>query len=156
MSCRFQASVVCAALLLTGCERSPEATTAPVAQPPAPPPKPAVPDTAARPPAAPAPATAARPVPAPMPPPAAGDTPRIEGLRQEEIVARLGMPAAERNLAPAKVLDYKANGCDLSIYLYFDTGRNGFFALHYDVNGRPPPSPDADRCLRTIAAAKRG
>jgi hypothetical protein len=82
--------------------------------------------------------------------------PKLEGMRQEEIVARLGAPTAERDVAPAKVLSYRAGGCELAIYLYFDTGRNAFFALHYDVNGRPAPSRDGDRCLRLIAAAKRG
>lgn len=77
-------------------------------------------------------------------------------MRAEEIVARLGAPAAERDVSPAKVLEYKATGCEVAIYLYFDTGRTGFFALHYDVNGRPAPSRDADRCLRLLAAAKRG
>lgn len=82
--------------------------------------------------------------------------PKIEGMKAEEIIARLGPPAAERDVSPAKVLEYKATGCEVAIYLYFDTGRTGFFALHYDVNGRPAPSRDADRCLRLIAAAKRG
>lgn len=82
--------------------------------------------------------------------------PKIEGMKAEEIIARFGPPAAERDVSPAKVLDYKATGCEVAIYLYFDTGRAGFFALHYDVNGRPAPSRDADRCLRLIAAAKRG
>ncbi len=77
-------------------------------------------------------------------------------MRQDEIVARFGTPASERDVAPAKVLGYRAPGCEVAIYLYFDTGRNGFFALHYDVNGRPTPSRDGDRCLRLIAAAKRG
>ncbi len=82
--------------------------------------------------------------------------PKIEGMKAEEIIGQLGPPAAERDVSPAKVLEYKATGCEVAIYLYFDTGRTGFFALHYDVNGRPAPSRDADRCLRLIAAAKRG
>lgn len=77
-------------------------------------------------------------------------------MRQDEIVTRFGAPASERDVSPAKVLSYRATGCEVAIYLYFDTGRNGFFALHYDVNGRPAPSRDGDRCLRLIAAAKRG
>lgn len=77
-------------------------------------------------------------------------------MRQEEIVSRLGAPSSERDVAPARVLGYRASGCEIAIYLYFDTGRNGFFALHYDVNGRAAPSRDSDRCLRLIAAAKRG
>jgi hypothetical protein len=82
--------------------------------------------------------------------------PKLEGMRQDEIVARLGTPVSERDVSPAKVLSYRASGCEMAIYLYFDTGRNAFFALHYDVNGRPAPSRDGDRCLRLIAAAKRG
>jgi hypothetical protein len=89
-------------------------------------------------------------------PPSSEAVPKLEGMRQDDILARLGPPAGERDVAPAKVLDYRATGCEVAIYLYFDTGRGGFFALHYDVNGRPAPSRDADRCLRLIAAAKRG
>ncbi|MBM3547395.1 MAG: hypothetical protein FJX54_10600 [Alphaproteobacteria bacterium] len=77
-------------------------------------------------------------------------------MRQDEILSSLGAPAAERDVSPAKVLTYRARGCEMAIYLYFDTGRSAFFALHYDVNGRPAPSREADRCLRLIAAAKRG
>lgn len=143
MSPRRFLTVVAAAALLAACEQIPF-RPAPAAQAPAPP-RPAV-----------APAAGQAAVPAVQPPAAPEALPKIEGMRQEEIIARLGPPAAERDVAPAKVLDYKATGCEMAIYLYFDTGRAGFFALHYDVNGRPAPSRDADRCLRLIAAAKRG
>lgn len=143
MSPRRFLMVVAAAALLAACEQTPS-RPAPAAKAPAPP----------RPAAAPAAGQAAAP--AVQPPAAPEALPKIEGMRQEEIIARLGPPAAERDVAPAKVLDYKATGCEMAIYLYFDTGRAGFFALHYDVNGRPAPSRDADRCLRLIAAAKRG
>ncbi len=137
--------VVAAAALLAACEQTPS-RPAPAAQAPAP----------ARPAATAPAAPQGQAAPAVQPPPGADAAPKIEGMRAEEIVARLGAPAAERDVAPAKVLEYKATGCEVAIYLYFDTGRAGFFALHYDVNGRPAPSRDADRCLRLIAAAKRG
>jgi hypothetical protein len=147
MSPRRVAQVMAALLLLSACETlmsqapgAPVSPAPPAPAPPPPPPRPAAPSPAAQPQAA---------VPA--------ETPRIEGLRREEILERLGPPAAERDAAPAKVLDYKATGCEVAVYLYFDTGRGGFFALHYEINGRPAPTRDTDRCLRAIAqGAKRG
>lgn len=146
MSFRRFAQVAAAIWLLSACEGLTPGSTA---APPAPPPKP---PTTAAPPSAPA-----APAPAQSPPAAQDPAPRLEGMRREEILARLGPPAAERDAPPAKVLDYKATGCDVAVYLYFDTGRGGFFALHYEVNGRPAPTRDTERCLRLLAAgAKRG
>jgi hypothetical protein len=130
-------------LLLSACEGLMSQAPAPTPSP-APPPLPPPPRPAAAAPAQPQAAVPARP-----------EVPRIEGMRREEILTRLGPPAAERDAAPAKVLDYKATGCEVAVYLYFDTGRGGFFALHYDVNGRPAPTPDTDRCLRAIAQGTR-
>ena len=140
MSPRRVVQVMAALLLLSACEglMAQAPAQAPAPAPPPPPPRPAAP--------APPPQAA---VPAPA------EAPRIEGMRREDILARLGPPAAERDAAPAKVLDYKATGCEVAVYLYFDTGRGGFFALHYEVNGRPAPTRDTDRCLRAIAQGTR-
>jgi hypothetical protein len=145
------AKIVAAVVLLAACDTLPPLTgPAPAAPPAVSTTSSSASQSTATP--RPAPAQAAPPATAALPP----DAVKIEGMRQEEIVSRLGAPASERDVAPAKVLGYRASGCEVAIYLYFDTGRNGFFALHYDVNGRPAPSRDSDRCLRLIAAAKRG
>jgi hypothetical protein len=145
MSSRRVAQAMAAFLLLSACEglmSQAPASPPPSPAPPAPPPRPAAASPAAQPQAA-------------VPP--APEVPRLEGMRREEIIARLGPPAVERDAAPAKVLEYKATGCEVAVYLYFDTGRGGFSALHYDVNGRPAPTRDTDRCLRAIAqGARRG
>lgn len=152
MSLARLAKIVAALALVAACDKLPPLSG----------PAPAAPSASAAAPATASPGTApARPAQAqPAAPPASAALPpdalKIEGLRQDEIVTRFGAPASERDVAPAKVLGYRASGCEVAIYLYFDTGRNGFFALHYDVNGRPAPSRDGDRCLRQIAAAKRG
>jgi hypothetical protein len=145
MSFRRFAQVAAAIALLSACE---SVTSPPAATPPPPPP---------RPPTAPQAAAPTPPAQAQAAPAAAEPALRLEGLKREEILARFGPPAAERDAAPAKVLDYKATGCEVAVYLYFDTGRGGFFALHYEVNGRPAPTRETDRCLRLLAAgAKRG
>lgn len=140
------------AVLLAGCE-TPSSTKAP----PAPPPKPAAVAPAAPPPAPVAAAPATRPAPAAKPaiPPAIPAVFKIEGMKQDDILAQLGTPAAQRELSPARVLDYRARGCTISIYLYYDTGRADFFALHYDFNGHAGPTREAERCLQTIAANAR-
>jgi hypothetical protein len=145
---RRMAAALSVAVLLAGCE-----TVSGKTAPPAPPPKPA----AAAPAASPAPAAApvARPTPAPAAKPAIPTVFKIEGMKQDDILAQLGTPAAQRELSPARVLDYRARGCTISIYLYFDTGRADFFALHYDFNGKAGPSREAERCLQTIAANAR-
>jgi len=142
------AAALTAAVLLAGCE-----TLMGQKAPPAPPPKPAAAVPAPIQPPAPAAAPAAPPVPAAKP--AIPAVFRIEGMKQDEILAQLGTPAAQRELSPARVLDYRARGCTISIYLYFDTGRADFFALHYDFNGKAGPSREAERCLQTIAANAR-
>jgi hypothetical protein len=141
------AAALTAATLLAGCE-----TLMGQKPPPAPPPKPAA---AAPAPQATAPRTAAPTPPVPAAKPAIPAVFKVEGMKQDEILAQLGTPAAQRELSPARVLDYRARGCTISIYLYFDTGRADFFALHYDFNGKAGPSREAERCLQTIAANAR-
>ena len=152
MSLPRLAKIVAALSLLAACDQLPPLSGPPPATPSA--------STAATAPSSQSTAPVRPPATQPAAPPATAAIPsdalKIEGLRQDEIVSRFGAPATERDVAPAKVLGYRASGCEVAIYLYFDTGRNGFFALHYDVNGRPAPSRDGDRCLRQIAAAKRG
>jgi hypothetical protein len=144
------AAALMAVVCLAGCE-----TLMGKQAPPAPPPKPIAAAPAA---VAPPPVAVPAPAPAPQPPPAkpsASDPPKIEGMKQDEILAQLGTPASQRELSPARVFDYRARGCTISIYLYFDTGRADFFALHYDFNGKAGPSREAERCLETIAANAR-
>jgi len=148
MSLLHLAKIVVAVIALGGCEKMPALSgPAPAAPPARPVTAPPSSSGTANAPAATQGGSAALP---------SDPLPKLEGMRQDEVLAHLGPPAAERDVSPAKVLSYRARGCEVAIYLYFDTGRNAFFALHYDVNGRPAPSRDGDRCLRLIAAAKRG
>jgi hypothetical protein len=115
-------------------------------------------------------ATAVRPAPlperkpaqrasAPVPQPAAAATveeslprpPVVVGLTRTGLIEHFGPPAMEREAAPARVLEFGNGDCRLAAYLYFDTTRNDFYTLQYEVNGLPAPNDAVDRCLSRIA-----
>jgi hypothetical protein len=148
-------------VMLAGCELlrlPPEPTPAPVqeAPPPAapvvepPPPRPA--PLPGRKPSLPAPGPA-QPA-AVTPPPVEEPLPRppvVVGLTRDGLVQQFGPPVAEREAAPARVFEFGGADCRLAAYLYFDTTRNDFYALQYEVNGIPAPHDAVDRCLSRIA-----
>ena len=98
----------------------------------------------------------AAPVVAPPPPPAlppveSGAPPRVVGLNRLALIQTYGLPVAEREAPPARIMEFGIGDCRLAAYLYFDTARNDFYTLQYEVNGQPAPSADADRCLTRIS-----
>lgn len=150
--------------MLAGCEwLRPVAAPAPppVQEAPPPPPAPVIELPSVRPvplparkPPLPAPPSAAQPAPAVTPPPAEDALPRppvVVGLTRDGLVQQFGPPVAEREAAPARVLEFGGSDCRLAAYLYFDTTRNDFYALQYEVNGIPAPHDAVDRCLSRIA-----
>jgi hypothetical protein len=78
--------------------------------------------------------------------------PKLVGLSEEETVGLLGRPAEENEQAPGKVWIYRAAGCQLSVHLYPDMEKGGFYALDYAADG------GRDACLGKVAgeARKRG
>jgi hypothetical protein len=94
----------------------------------------------------------------PAPPPAE-DTmsrpPVVVGLNRDALIQQFGAPALEREAAPARVLEFGNGECRLAAYLYFDTARNDFYTLQYEVNGLPAPHDAVDRCLSRIARDAR-
>lgn len=100
-----------------------------------------------------------QPVVASAPPPAAAAAadeavirpPVVVGLTREALIAQFGRPSGEREAAPARVLEFASGDCRLAAYLYFDTTRNDFYTLQYEVNGLPAPHDAVDRCLSRIA-----
>lgn len=148
-----------AALLLSGCEllssiASPPAATAPATPPsaaPAPRPEPAATPRAPVPTRKPA-----APVVAPPPPPALPETetgapPRVVGLNRLALIQTYGLPVAEREAPPARIMEFGIGDCRLAAYLYFDTARNDFYTLQYEVNGQSARTADTDRCLTRIS-----
>lgn len=144
-------------LMLAGCDTF---LTRP--QPAAPPPVPPVsepqPDPDAgrptRPPPRPTrkPSAVAQPAPQSDPP----RPPNVIGLNREGLQHHFGGPVQEREAPPARVLEFGGGDCRLVVYLYFDTARNDFYALQYEVNGAVPngAAPNggaADQCLARIA-----
>lgn len=79
---------------------------------------------------------------------------RLIGLDRNATTALLGAPAAQRQVAVARVWDYRAPDCRLAVYFYLDTGRNDFYALHYEIDG-PEAGPDGEQhCLQRIRDAR--
>lgn len=126
-------------------ETAPPATPAVEAQPeraiPVPARKPPLPVASAPPPPAPV-ATEAAALPRP---------PVVVGLTRDALIEQFGRPMAEREAAPARVIEFVSGDCRLAAYLYFDTTRNDFYTLQYEVNGLPAPHDAVDRCLSRIA-----
>jgi hypothetical protein len=154
-------AVVTLPVLLAGCEmlRLPQ-QPAPQPVPDTPPPVVAV---VAPPAERPAPLPSRKP-PQPVatsaPPPAAPGSaaeeavmrpPVVVGLTRDALIAQFGRPSGEREAAPARVLEFASGDCRLAAYLYFDTTRNDFYTLQYEVNGLPAPHDAVDRCLSRIA-----
>lgn len=81
--------------------------------------------------------------------------PTVTGLNRADLIDRFGTPVAEREAAPARVLEFAEGDCVLSAYLYFDTARNDFYVLQYQVNGMTDRNEAADRCLMRIRDAAR-
>lgn len=77
--------------------------------------------------------------------------PVVVGLTRIALIEQFGQPASEREAAPARVLEFASGDCRLAAYLYFDTTRNDFYTLQYEVNGLPAPHDAVDRCLSRIA-----
>lgn len=81
--------------------------------------------------------------------------PPVIGLNRGALIDQFGMPAAEREAAPARVIEFNTGECQLAAYLYFDTARNDFYVLQYQVNGITERNDAADRCLMRIRDAAR-
>lgn len=84
---------------------------------------------------------------------AAAEPPPVVGLNRSALVEQFGSPVAEREAAPARVIEFASDDCRLAAYLYFDTARNDFYVLQYQVNGMTERNDAADRCLKRIRDA---
>src|SRR5262249_38190802 len=76
--------------------------------------------------------------------------PRLIGRDRAGVAAELGAPAGERQVASARVWDYRAAGCQLAVFFYLDTGRNDFYALHVEVDGAAPGTEAGQQCIQRI------
>ncbi|HLO77615.1 MAG TPA: hypothetical protein VK196_14250 [Magnetospirillum sp.] len=95
---------------------------------------------------------ALRPSPRPTPdrdtaPPSG--SPKLLGLSEDETLSLLGRPAEETPQPPGKIWIYRTNGCQLSVHLFPDMERGGFYALDYAAEG------ERDLCLGKIAGEAR-
>ena len=89
------------------------------------------------------------------PPPPMAEVPPVIGLNRNALIGQFGKPVAEREAAPARIIEFGSGDCQLAAYLYFDTARNDFYVLQYQVNGIAERNDAADRCLMRIRDAAR-
>lgn len=75
--------------------------------------------------------------------------PKLVGLSEDETADLLGRPAEETAEAPGKIWIYKASGCQLSVHLFPDMERGGFYALDYTADGAK------ESCLGKVAGEAR-
>jgi hypothetical protein len=77
----------------------------------------------------------------------------IIGLSQAETAGLLGMPNAERDMAPAKVWRYETADCALDVFFYLDVSNNKFLALQYSEPGKSAFEATGWDCLQEIRSA---
>ena len=75
--------------------------------------------------------------------------PKLVGLSEDETADLLGRPAEETTEPPGKIWVYKALGCQLSVHLFPDMERGGFYALDYTADGA------RESCLGKVAGEAR-
>lgn len=79
------------------------------------------------------------------------DVPPVIGLNRDALTWHFGPPNAERDAPPARILEFGNDECRLAAYLYFDTVRNDFYVLQYEVNGMAEHQPAGEQCLARIS-----
>ncbi|MBC7907784.1 MAG: hypothetical protein H7Y60_13715 [Rhodospirillaceae bacterium] len=75
--------------------------------------------------------------------------PKLVGLSEDETADLLGRPMEETTEPPGKVWVYKASGCQLSVHLFPDMERGGFYALDYTADSA------RESCLGKVAGEAR-
>ncbi|MBC7952036.1 MAG: hypothetical protein H7Z12_09505 [Rhodospirillaceae bacterium] len=75
--------------------------------------------------------------------------PKLVGLSEDETADLLGRPVEETTEPPGKVWVYKASGCQLSVHLFPDMERGGFYALDYTADSA------RESCLGKVAGEAR-
>jgi hypothetical protein len=79
-----------------------------------------------------------------------GEPLKLLGLSEQETAELLGKPAEEAEQPPGKVWVYRASGCQLSVHLFPDMEKGGFYALDYKAD-----EGSRDVCLGKLAVANR-
>lgn len=75
---------------------------------------------------------------------------KLVGLSEQETAELLGKPAEESEQPPGKVWVYRVSGCQLSVHLFPDMEKGGFYALDYKAE-----EGSRDTCLGKLAVANR-
>jgi hypothetical protein len=76
--------------------------------------------------------------------------PSLIGLSEDQTAALLGRPSEEAEEAPGKVWTYAGNACRLTVHLFPDMQKGGFYALDYSADDAPK-----EQCVARLAEAKR-
>lgn len=76
--------------------------------------------------------------------------PRLVGLSENETAELLGRPAEEEAEPPGKIWIYRAAGCRLSVHLFPDMEKGGFYTLDYTA-----ADGAKETCLNKVAGEAR-
>lgn len=76
--------------------------------------------------------------------------PRLVGLSEAETAELLGRPAEEAVESPGKIWTYRAKDCRLSVHLFPDMDKGGFYTLDYTVS-----EGARETCLGKVAGEAR-
>lgn len=77
------------------------------------------------------------------------------GLTEAEAAKLIGPPARSRELPPARVWSYDAQGCAFQLFFYYDLGRQTYRSLLYATERDGAPPVDLGRCLGDLIAATK-
>lgn len=83
---------------------------------------------------------------------------KLVGLSEDETADLLGRPAEESAEPPGKIWTYKAAGCRLSVHLFPDMEKGGFYALDYTTaEGAAEGAKEGakEACLGKVAGEAR-
>lgn len=147
---RLALIAILATLTLSGCA-SLEKAAPPWMKPAEAPPADEIQPAAPTPPARPKPAPPAKPAARPAPEASAAPVPvKLLGLSEAETRSLLGQPAEESAKPPGKVWIYRAGDCRLTVHLFPDMEKGGFYALDYTVE-----DGSREACLGKVAGEAR-
>jgi hypothetical protein len=132
-------------LQLAACDLLNKSSPAPTAPPPPPAPPQAVaplPPTPARPPP---------PKPATRPP---GNPNELVGLDEQAVRRLLGAPAAIANDGAARVLTYRADGCELEVFLFLDVSAGNLRVLSYQLHAGRSRATQTKACYDDLRSGR--
>ena len=80
----------------------------------------------------------------------------LVGLTRTQVREMMGAPVTIADSPPSTVWSYRAKGCALDVFFYFDVGSKTFRALTFDLKNGGKKGAVSPTCLSRIKAAGNG